>query len=56
MTELQVLRKKQIKDVMNVIPDVLNVWDDLPNNVKSLPELKEFEKAIVKLDTAMEGG
>ena len=42
------------KTVMPMIANMLNAWDDLPNDVKSDPELERLFRHIQKIDSAME--
>ena len=49
------IRLKQAKDVMPLIGGLLDAWDNLPNDVKSDPELEKLSKHIQKIDDAMEG-
>ena len=53
--EREVISLKQSKDVMLLIGGLLDAWDDLPNDVKSDPELEKLSKHIEKIDNAMEG-
>jgi len=55
MNERKIIRLKQSKDVMPLIGGLLDAWDDLPNDVKSDPELEKLSKHIQKIDDAMEG-
>ena len=52
--ERQTIRLKQAKGVMPLIGGLLDAWDDLPNDVKSDPELKKLSKHIQKIDDIME--
>ena len=55
MKEKDKIRKEQANAVMPMIGKLLDAWDDLPNDVKSDPELKYISKCINKIDRAMEG-
>lgn len=55
MNEIERLRKKQAEKVMPMIGALLEAWDDLPNDVKSDPELDRLERQIRKIDNGMEG-
>lgn len=55
MNERQIIRLKQAKAVMPLIGCLLDAWDDLPNDVKSDPELEKLSKHVQKIDDAMEG-
>lgn len=39
---------------MPLIGELLDSWDDLPNDVKSDPELERLSRNIQKIDSAME--
>ena len=52
--ERERLRKIQSRKVMPLIGNLLDQWDDLPNDVKSFPELERIAKIITKIDDAME--
>ena len=54
MKERDKIRKEQSNRVMPMIGKLLDVWDDLPNDVKSDPELNHLAKQINKIDFAME--
>jgi hypothetical protein len=47
-------RKRQARKVMPMIGPLLDTWDGLPNDVKSLPELKELARCLRRIDNAME--
>ena len=49
------LRKEQVENVMPMIGLLLDRWEDLPNDVKSDPELSALKKSIDKICMAMEG-
>ena len=49
--EKEILR--QNKAVMPLIGPLLDVWDDLPNDVKYDDELMRLEKVINKIKTAI---
>ena len=55
MDERSLLRKEQSKKVMPMIGPLLTAWYDLPNDVKSDPELTCFSNHIDKIDSVMEG-
>lgn len=46
----------QTKAVMPLIGGLLDAWADLPNDVKSDPELDSLKKHIDHIDNAMETG
>ena len=54
-TERNMLRKKQSLVVIPLIGRLLDAWDDLPNDVKSDPELERVAKHIRLIDEGMEG-
>jgi len=54
--ERELLREEQTETVMPMIGSLLDRWEDLPNDVKSDPELSALKKAIENILTAMEGG
>ena len=54
-TERAKIIRAQSKAVMPLIGKLLDAWDDLPNDVKSDPELEHLEKYIDLIDDAMEG-
>ena len=54
MREREQLRKKQAKIVMPLIGPMLAAWDDLPNDVKTDPELERLFRHIQKIDSVME--
>ena len=54
MKEREIIRLKQAKTVMPLIGELLDSWDDLPNDVKSDPELERLSRNIQKIDSAME--
>jgi len=55
MDEREILRNEQIQNVMPLIGKLLDIWDDLPNDVKSDPELNYLSRCMQKIDMAMEG-
>jgi len=48
------IRKEQSRNVMPLIGQLLDAWDELPNDVKSGPELNRLAKNIQRIDIAME--
>ena len=48
------IREEQSRNVMPLIGQLLDAWDELPNDVKSDPELNRLAKNIQRIDTAME--
>jgi len=48
------IRKEQSRNVMPLIGGLLDAWDELPNDVKSDPELNRLAKNIQRIDIAME--
>jgi len=48
------IREEQSRNVMPLIGGLLDAWDELPNDVKSDPELNRLAKNIQRIDTAME--
>ena len=53
--ERNAARRQQSKVVMPLIGVLLDRWDDLPNDVKSDPELDAIAEIINKIDNGMEG-
>ncbi len=52
--ERDVFLKQQARCAMNVVPDLLDAWDEVPNDVKSDPELKRVARHMQKLYEAMD--
>ena len=52
--ERKAIRRKQSRDVMPLIGILLDAWDDLPNDVKTDPELERLAAKIESIDHAME--
>ena len=52
--ERESIRRKQTWDVMPLIGNLLDAWDDLPNDVKTDPELERLADKIESIDRAME--
>jgi len=52
--ERKSIRRKQARDVMPLIGNLLDAWDDLPNDVKTDPELERLATKIELIDRAME--
>jgi len=52
--ERESIRERQAKDVMSLIGDLLDAWDELPNDVKTDPELERLATKIELIDHAME--
>ena len=52
--ERESIRERQAKDVMSLIGDLLDAWDELPNDVKTDPELERLAAKIESIDHAME--
>ena len=52
--ERESIRRRQAKDVMSLIGDLLDAWDELPNDVKTDPELERLAAKIESIDHAME--
>jgi len=48
------IREEQSRNVMPLIGQLLDAWDELPNDVKSDPELNRLAKNIQGIDIAME--
>jgi hypothetical protein len=48
------LSRLQAINVMPLIGGMLDAWDDLPNDVKSDPELERLSKHILRIMDAME--
>jgi len=48
-------RRRQTKAVMPLIGPLLDCWDELPNDVKSEPELEGLAEWINKINDGMEG-
>jgi hypothetical protein len=55
MDEREKIRREQSKAVMPLINELLDRWDDLPNDVKMDDELSKLCNVIQKIDNAMEG-
>jgi len=53
--ERELLREEQAETVMPMIGLLLDRWEDLPNDVKSDPELSALKKSINNIRMAMEG-
>jgi len=53
--EWENIRREQSRLVMPLIGDLLDSWDELPNDVKGYEEWDRVAKVIVKIDCAMEG-
>ena len=53
--ERENIRREQSRLVMPLIGDLLDRWDELPNDVKGYEEWDRVAKVIVKIDCAMEG-
>jgi len=52
--ERESIRRRQTRDVMSLIGNLLDAWDDLPNDVKTDPELERLATKIELIDHAME--
>lgn len=52
--EREKLRARQAKKVMKLIGPLLDEWDGLPNDVTSIPELKDFARFMGRIYRAME--
>ncbi len=56
MGERERERRRQNKAVMPLIGPLLDVWDDLPNDVKGDEELKRLSEVIDKISYGMGEG
>ena len=52
--EIKHLRQRQTRRVMPCIGPLLDSWEQVPNDVKSNPELEWFREHMEKLNQAME--
>lgn len=52
--ERELLRKEQSRRAMPVIGGLLDVWEGMPNDLKSMPELEDLMGQLQKLDNAMD--
>lgn len=53
MTDREKELRRQIRVVMPLIGPLLDIWDDLPNDVKCDEELKRLSEIINKISGAM---
>lgn len=53
-SELSRLRKAQAKAVMPLIGQLLDAFEQLPNDVASIEELQDLSEAIEAINNAME--
>lgn len=51
--EREEARAQQAQAAMLVIPKILEAWGDLPNDIKSYPELNRLAGYLADLDEAM---
>lgn len=53
-TELEALRKAQVREVMPIIGPLLDAWQGLPNDVSDVDELMEVADYMEALEQAMD--